>query len=375
MFIFESNGNSVTWRPNIKKHGSGDNSWRKHFEELQRQVENRLGVSLDDTALTYNPSSVGGIIANDIQEQLNVETIKTYWNLLNTDNKVQSMNFIVGDLPNKKTILISSLIHQQGKSNTVCFAEDEDDDEENYQKLLKYVKSIYERAPAQAQAQNKEDEEAEDDDDYIDYDDVPYYLFKVERDTYKQIIKDNGIDYGKYKYHLFKEKYSLDEEVDDPDVLNEGYDTDDTTDGKECVLFVESKNYLSFEFGEQIFEWVPSTAADNLQNVKWEKEYPNMIKEIREYFHFNEKEKLLFINEETELMNEFDAFGGTIWAEMIEDKSRDKPCHSIKILISLVPTNFNVCFVFFVMLYLSLFATFVCCSCCCVADMCGWYFI
>ena len=306
---------------------------------MKKQVEYRFGVSLDNTPLSYNPSSVGGIITNDIQEQLNETTIISYWNLLNKVLKVQSMNFIVGALPNKKMILISSLIHQKGKSNTVCL---DDDDEENYQKILKYIKSIYEPE----QTQNKEDEE---DDDYIYYDEVPYYLFKIERDTYKQIIKDNGIDCGKYNYHLFKEKYSLDEEVDDPGELDDGYDSDDTTDGKECVVFVESKNYLLFQFEEQTFEWVPSTAVNNGQNVKWDKEYTCMIKEIRKYFNFNEKQRLLFVNEEEKQMNDFHEFEAT-WNEMIEDAFRDKRYHTIK--MSLVSKNFNVCFVSFVMLHL-----------------------
>ena len=134
-------------------------------------------------------------------------------------------------------------------------------------------------------------DEEDDDDEDVDYDELPFKIYKIECDNALTISKECNL----LNYHEMKEKYDIEDEVDDGGVLEEFFEDDDENDNR--YFFIENKGCFVVHYKKQAFYWKPHNLKD-ADDIDWDKEFLSMKKDICDFFGLINNDKFKMINGE-----------------------------------------------------------------------------
>ena len=134
-------------------------------------------------------------------------------------------------------------------------------------------------------------DEEDDDDEDVDYDELPFKIYKIECDNALTISKECNL----LNYHEMKEKYDIEDEVDDGGVLEEFFEDDDENDNR--YFFIENKACFVVHYKKQAFYWKPHNLKD-ADDIDWDKEFLSMKKDICDFFGLINNDKFKMINGE-----------------------------------------------------------------------------
>ena len=130
------------------------------------------------------------------------------------------------------------------------------------------------------------------DDEDVDYDELPFKIYKIECDNALTIEKECNF----LNYHEMRKKYdNIRDEVDDGGVLEECFDDDDKNDNR--YFFIENKACFVIFYEKQVLYWKPHNLAD-VDDINWDKEFLSMKKDICDYFGIINDHKLKMVNGE-----------------------------------------------------------------------------
>ena len=284
---------------------SNEESWDKHFKNIQKEIKQKFGIKMPElkkTNITYNPynnaNSINAIksIGTNILSSTNVSQ---FWNLL-TSSKNQScsvMNFKIGDIGGKKATIISVESIQKNVSGKILFLpEDDEEDEYEWDEVFqKQFIPFIKRVTGGKSGAPTEDDDDEDDED-VDYDELPFKIYKIASDDALTISKECNL----LNYHEMREKYDIEDEVDDGGGLEDFFEEDDEND--HLYFFIENKACFVICYGKKVFYWKPDNLKD-VDNINWDKEFLSMKKDICSYFGLVNNDKLKILNgeEDTEI--------------------------------------------------------------------------
>ena len=264
---------------------SNEESWEKHFKNIKKQIKDKLAIDLDRT-ITYNPyNNINSINATKSIETniLSSTNISQFWNLLTSKENVScaAMNFRIGDTVGKKATIICVESIQNGTAAKLLFSrEDEEDydwDEVFNKQFIPFIKQATGAATGAS---------ADDEDEDVDYDELPFKIYKIKCDNALAIEKECAL----LNYDKIREKHDIAEEVDYCDVLEECYDKDD-----DSYFFIENKACFVICYGKQVFYWKPRDLKD-VDDIDWDEEFAAMKKDVCDYFGLISNDKLKMIN-------------------------------------------------------------------------------
>ena len=293
LFTFSNEkGETISYNPDL----SNEKSWEKHFKNIQKQIKQKFGMKMGElkkTNITYNPyNDVNSFnaakhIGTNILSSTN---ISQFWNLL-ISRKNQSCNFRIGDIGGKKATIICVESIQKNISGKMLFSKEDEEEydwDEIFQKqFIPFIKQV----TGGKSGAPEEDEEHDDDDEDVDYDELPFKIYKIECDNALSVLKECNL----LNYHEMKEKYDIEDEVDDGDVLEEFFDEDDEND--DLYFFIENKACFVIYHGKKVFYWKPDNLKD-VDDIDWDKEFLSMKKDICDYFGLINNDKLKMVNGE-----------------------------------------------------------------------------
>ena len=122
----------------------------------------------------------------------------------------------------------------------------------------------------------------DDNKDDVDYDELPFKIYKIEYDNALTISKECIL----LEYHEMTETYGIDEEG----VLENFFDDD-------RYFFVENKVCLIICHKQQVFYWKPHNFKD-VDHIDWDKQFLSMKKDICNYFDIANNENLMMMKGE-----------------------------------------------------------------------------
>ena len=229
-------GETISYIPDLEK----EKSFSVHFNNIVNQVKTKFGIEdSSNIKFTYNPfnnpNSINAtkIIGNN--DVLTKDNLSQFWNLLKTHKTVSVMNFIIGDIIGKKATIICVESLQNNSASMILFKNDkgsDDIDDYDWDKVfsLQFIPFI-KQAIATREDNNKHD------DDDIDYDELGFKIYKIDAENEEDVFKTcNLINFSK-----MREKYDLEEEVEDGDILQDYYARKESG---HCYFFVENKACL-----------------------------------------------------------------------------------------------------------------------------------
>ena len=267
LFLIEMNGNSVSWSPEKTKNDV--QLWQKLKSTVERHF---VGVKLNENSIiVYNEdnNNEDDDISQFLSCQLRLNTIASYCSRLrsSSDNStmkfsIKMVNSIINDADDSDVKLVRIMSGHENKyecNGILYFDENENDENENYDSIIEYVNKIYDiTVDKTVTNENGNVKEYE-----FDYSALPYVIRKIERDDYKHI--QSGTD---------DVNVDMDDMVEvECDDFNECYDSDDSTNGRECVLLIEIKQYILFTMNNNSFVWIPQNANSKNENIDWKSEY------------------------------------------------------------------------------------------------------
>ena len=268
LFIIEMNGNSVSWNAELFETKNIEKNSGQLWRNLQSAVERRfVGIKLNENSIIiYDDKSDN----NDNKScQLRLNTIGAYWKRLMNNSDKSTMKFrikMVSDVVNSKgesDLKVAKLMSIYGNkyncNGILYFDENEDDLDGNYESIIEYVNAMYD-----IHKNIKKDE--------LDYSALPYVVRKMERDDYKNISMENEVN-------------NVDIDMDDMVEIEHGdfdecYDSDDSTNGRECALLIQPKHYILFSMKSMSVVWIPQSNG----NINWKSEYKRAHRLICNHF-------------------------------------------------------------------------------------------
>ena len=323
LFTFSNDkGETISYIPNFKEE-----SPEKHFTNIQKHIKDKFGIQLKKTNITYNPyNDVNSINATKSigTNILSTTNVSQFWNLLTSRKHVScsAMNFKIGDIDGKKATIISVESIQKNTAGKILFLkEDEDDDEfdwdEVFQKqFIPFIKQVTGVSGVSgvsgASGASAADDEEEDDEEDVDYDELPFKIYKIECDNALTISKECNL----LNYDEMKEKYDIEDEVDDGGVLEEFFEDDDENDNR--YFFIENKACFVIHYKKQVFYWKPDNLKD-ADDIDWDDEFVAMKKDVCDYFGLINDETLQMVRFEDEEIEIEEDNIQEMWEEAWED--------------------------------------------------------
>ena len=268
LFLFKFNNYTVSWRPDFYKYSNKD--WRFHFNKLKQTLIKQFGFNKKPSKVKFSELSLicdEKIAIGAPNNALTPQTIGSFWKALEASKTLNALNFAIIRV---KTVTIWSPQLQNSSNFTAILPltstkESMGDWEVPCGKLVTYLNEM-------TQSPDISIEDAAN----IDYDSLKYQMFKIERDSLKELkneSKTSGLSV--WQVSKLRQKYDCDIEITAHDDFGECYDSEDSTNGQECAIFVENKHYFVISMGNNNineYEWHPSF-WNNSGQIDWQNEY------------------------------------------------------------------------------------------------------
>ena len=306
IFLIEMNGNSVSWTPAKAKNAV------QLWQNLRLTVERHFaGVKLNKNSIIVCNDDNDNDISQCSSSQLRLNTIESYCSRLMTtsDNStmrfhIKMLNSIINNTDNSDVKLVRIMSVHENKydhNGILYFDENENAGIENYDSIIEYVNKMYDITV-----------------DNEKHSALPYTIRKIERDDYK---------------HIESSKSNVNVNMDDMaevdrDDFEECYDSDDSTNGRECALLIQIHEYILFTMnGKKQFIWIPHDGNANSKNdnVDWKLEYKRAHDLVRNHFQIESSYDIQFqyesVNGSALIGNENDF--AQIWNKLVQSKSTD----------------------------------------------------
>ena len=284
-----------------------------------------------------------------IRYQMNKDNFGQYCNLLTNTNTFDIKSIRLGMGLNsiggcKAVITSPQLYHKKDFRDYFIFKHNEinddhtnssdvDDWEECYKRLILYLEKVTNH---ELEIDGRDNDKFDIDDIDIDYEELPFEIYPISRQTYKNKILNKTIDRSKIRG--LRKLCSPDEDtpVEDYPELEDLYDDSDySTNGKECYLYVEDKQYFIVKYSnssrkmitnedECEFEWHPRKYEPWGEVENWENEYKNLLKYIRDTFGLVEDDSLILKTANDDLVIEDADQLCCYWPEIEDDPQQFK---------------------------------------------------
>ena len=188
-------GETVSYIPDLRK----EKSWSKHFNNIVEAVKNKFGVKdVENIKFTYNPFDTAHSI--EIRKSIGSNTLskdnfEQFWNILESHKSISAMNFIIGDIIGKQATIICVESLQNNSGAMVLFTNeggtDENDDYDwdtvfnsQFIPFIKRATLVNKRKDDGGVGDDDDDDDDNEDDDgdEVDYDELPFKIYKIGED-------------------------------------------------------------------------------------------------------------------------------------------------------------------------------------------------
>ena len=320
-FIFEYQGNAVSWRPDFKKAGKGNfKNGRYHFNKLRQSLNKQFGrQNIRKLPIIYNIKHENNrhyeqLNTSTICNELNDDTFVDFWNELKNSKNGSVMNFVIGvnEVDGLKIGIISPQSLNCGNFRTWYFMDDagtsdDIDWEMAYKRVIMHLNQLT-KSPNEVTTSNISTMD-------VEYDQLKYVIYRVENDEYDAICNNNDKKLNALIVSNYVSTHDLSTMVEDGDELEDCFE-----DRKCCILFVENKHYFLIKNGGICGEWHPQWSDNDNDEIDWESQFENLKSDICSKLGLVNNDKLnIHFGDEPDLDIDDSGDFEQKWEDMVED--------------------------------------------------------